>query len=263
MKRLIPFIAALLILCGSAYAETQKVTGIDQPQQAMGMPWFTGTQTVGKVSGQTASTASECGTYELLCENFENVGTPTGWLGLVNSYDFVNTTAPLRGSKSLKLICGNSCSVLGSVQAPSFTAQNTVYGHFMVQFNGSTVYGSPDIVAVYNSTTLLAHAWLNYDNTIGIRHGLGTPAYTPAINFGTTYHFYWKYSKGTGSNGILQIWLGTSKDRASATLTASCPDGTATAQADNIRHTYGGGDATCFTYIDQDYISATEFTTVP
>jgi hypothetical protein len=57
MKRLILFIAALLILCGSAYAETQKVTGVNQPQQTTGMPWFTGTQTVGKVSGQTATTA--------------------------------------------------------------------------------------------------------------------------------------------------------------------------------------------------------------
>jgi hypothetical protein len=201
--------------------------------------------------------ASECD-GKLICQNFEGAGydNSESWTGAGN-YDADYTTTVLRGSQSLALwLSGNETS-------PTFTASDTVYFHFRVRFKDDTTPPAENVLfRVRNSTTILGKMALQTDGTYTCRQGTGTTvagSTSPSAN--TDYHVWGQYSKSTGSNGIMKIYIGTDLNKP-ASADCSCTNGSETSQADNIYFVYSNTDANNVMVIDQILVKATEFTTV-
>jgi len=192
----------------------------------------------------------------MICQNFEGTGydnaeTWTGGTGVNADY----TTTVLRGSQSLQMSAG-------ALIAPTIVASGTVYGHFMFRCSDATPAGTRTIVRLENSVPAeLAEIHIRTTGYIRGEHGsvYGTDAANQLAD-NTTYHFWFHYSKGTGLNGVLEIWQGTTADRASATKIVNVTTGTSTG---DVVYLYMYGNTTESMVFDQIILDETAFLTVP
>lgn len=204
---------------------------------------------LGMFRGMGGSASPSGGVEYLINQNFEGTGYDNGetWTTDYGTPNPDYTTTVLRGSQSLYL------SEAG-IYSPSFTSSGTIYGHFL--FRKSANPGTAQIIIADPNNGYFFIYMLT--DTLKADHGSSENYGTYELANNTTYHVWFKYAKGTGSNGILQIWVGTTTNRADATLDINASDGSSTG---NITQVQLSGNWISSIY-DQILISQTEFTTV-
>jgi hypothetical protein len=157
---------------------------------------------------QTAwnGTAISCVDPYLVNTGFEETaGTPTGWAG---SADFDSTLIVLQGSQSC------SVSAITSKDAyVTFTGQSDLWGFYAFQM--TTLANFPHICLLKTAAgaDILQIRALN-TGAIRVYDG-GGEAGTGATDLAasTTYYMWFHYTKGSGSNGIIVIYLSTTTTR--------------------------------------------------
>lgn len=192
----------------------------------------------------------------LINQNFE---TPTtgfdngeSW-GTTGSVTF-NTSSPLAGTQDLKIAQGTN-----KVTSPTFAAQTNLWIKFMFLSDATTSstccpFG---LKGISNNDT----AYIIYVVTTGnIRLAHGTTFFTTGLNItaGQVYYFWFKYVKGTGSNGVFNFYYSTTSARP-ANPNAAITNGNGT--ADSIYFNLGNKSSTAANFrFDAVYASGTELT---
>jgi hypothetical protein len=139
----------------------------------------------------------------ILNETFEtNPGYDNTWSEVIGGDGVVNEdyTTALAGSQSLLISCPSSDQAR---LTNYFTATHSdVHCYFQVRFN--TFPGTGQVWWRLQDTTpaTVLSLELTASQQIRIRAGTGTAATVSAISTGTTYHFWVRYTKGTGANAF-------------------------------------------------------------
>ncbi len=192
---------------------------------------------LGVVGSQSPTTG---GGY-LINQNFEGTGydnsetwTETvGTNGSVNE-DYATSPAPLRGSQSLRIYAGDAGQNSNTI-SPVFTAQDTAYAHLMI--NGGSV-ASTFAFCVFLDSGLTARAWVSVvaGGALKVSEGAITATTVGTIVAATTYHVWFRYTKGTGADSIASVGFSeTTTEPTSGDNYASISNGAATAQITNIQ----------------------------
>jgi hypothetical protein len=223
----------------------------------------------------TLTGADFCGNY-LICQNFETATTgydnSENWTsstlgtGTVSPND--TTATVLRGWQQLKLysddVVANSTAHAAS---PSFTAQDHLFGHFRFKISAlPAATGYVQFFYATNGTNSAFKVLMNEDGRLGGSIGTEGAAYgsTTTIAINTLYHVWVEYTKGTGSNGALKLWIGTIGTKP-ATAELDKSNGNTSYQATLIRASAQQNTAATAMsiYFDQIFVSTTEIGNVP
>jgi len=182
--------------------------------------------------------ASVGGATYLINQNFEGAGYDNGetWTetgtGTLDE-DYATAPAPLVGSQSFRIAktgqTGRVVSVLPS-------DQSTCWGYFQINFTSSPANGTIWFSVLDVSATIVLSIEINTGSIIRVRSGSANASTVSTVTTATTYHFWWKYVKGTGANAVAQVAFQTSgTEPLSGNNFAQVTTGTATTDANNIR----------------------------
>ena len=175
---------------------------------------------------------AECDSY-LICQNFEGAGYDNGeiWTSGGVTVNPDEATTVLRGSQSLSI---SDTGANPWVYSPLFTAQAHVYGHFMFRTTDVTQAAAGQyIFELWNGEEAsLGAIYLAYNGVLRGYHGTATANGSTLVN-DTTYHIWWEYIAGSGSDGVLNIWLSTSTTKPGSP-DVSINTGTSTLAVDNV-----------------------------
>lgn len=147
----------------------------------------------------------DVGAYEnnyLIAEDAEGTGTPTGWNdGGSPGPDWDDSTNNLVGTESVSI--GTSSSNFAT--SPAFTDNSEVWVYFAFEVGAAS--GSVDMFRLLDSSNT-SQADVQYRSTgaLRIEHGSVT-ADTGALSSATTYYCWVQYIAGSGSDGVLRIWV--------------------------------------------------------
>ena len=183
----------------------------------------------GQMHGPIAPSVVAAGggaTY-LIDEDFEGTGKPTDWVDSTGAGDYDYTTGPLEGAQSLFLDGTGTTTVVFS---PTFTAQSTLWVHFMIKWSAQSA-ANVTTFGIRETNTLVAY--LNFRSTaetVRVYNGTTQTATTGWV-VGTTYHVWMKYVKGTGADGITEVYRSTTTTRGAALVTVT---GNATSDLNNL-----------------------------
>ncbi len=211
MKTLLSFLCAL---CVSALGQTFNVA----------------TANVGSINGAGAP----AGGY-LVNQNFEGTGydnsetwTETAVGGSVVNEDF--TDVVLAGSQSLRVYAAGQWDATGT--KTSFAAQSEVWAFFEIQMVWeSTVWV---LAHLQNSDSDMAYLYRKTATVMEIVCGGATAEATFSTSSGIPYFCWLHYTKGTGANALLDVYLATTSTRPGSP-TASITTGTSTNDVNMIR----------------------------
>lgn len=146
-------------------------------------------------------------------ENFEGVGYQNTWTpGGAEPYaDPDSTNVVMQGTNC----CSIGSAATFTYTASEFTAKTTVCGKFMVYKSdpGSGQNNSAKLtlsrLGVANDMEIAMWA----GGTIGVLHGTTATNGTYVMGQGTNYWVWFNFSKGTGTNGVLKVWVNDSDSR--------------------------------------------------
>lgn len=187
------------------------------------------TLTIGGVS-DTYTTTTVAGVGYLDEEKFEGTGAPSGWTtgGTVN-YDY--TTTVLEGAQS----CFIASSSYSNYIMKGFTASDTVYIAFKLRPLGVSPGGNTVFFEFLNGSTVLAEGFVT-DSALkpGVKIGGNSSAGNSTLTMGVnlTRYLKYRYTKGTGSNAVMTVWIST--DGVTWEQSATVLNGTSTLQADKF-----------------------------
>lgn len=200
----------------------------------------------------------------LVRQTFEGTGydnsetwTPTG------SPDPDYTGVILQGSQSYRFVQAADAAEYAET---SFTSTGTVYGYLILHPIARDSVSAVRIVAIRNSggSTQME---LRIVNTGALRliHGATTVTTSSTLSDGTTYHVWWRYTPGSGANGVGEVAWSTSaaSKPTSGNQYATTSAGTATGDIGNF---YLGNNAATPTQdivMDAVLISTTEIPASP
>lgn len=166
----------------------------------------------------------------ILHEGFESGGTPSGWTGTGVDFGYATAPAPLAGSFSLYGAASNS------VGAKVFgTVAGELHGYFI--YNTALSASSQGVLEIYAAATRQFRVRTLSAGTLRVYQTDGTTtAGTSAavITAGTNAHIWFRYLKGTGADGQLDLWVSANATKPGST-TLSLTNLTATVDADEIR----------------------------
>ncbi len=152
--------------------------------------------------------------------------------GYDNSESWTESSSPdedytglvLEGSQSLQVESGEG-------GRKGYTASDAVTACFIIRFTSAPTDFNAFVFVEDAFTNPLAQIYTNGGKFV-VQHGSSSDAGNLTLAANTTYYFRLEYSKGTGANGALNLYVGTTS--ASQTLDASTAAGTATDQAGSI-----------------------------
>lgn len=211
---------------------------------------------------------SSCTGFDI-CQNAEGTGydnseTPHEEVvsgGEVNEDD--TTATVLRGSQQIKILGAGSASSRINFPGPNetseFTARSTLWLHFRVKMADVTPSGINVILNVFNTSSgVVAQLDMRTTNDLRIYNGSSytTTSDNNLFTDATKKHVWVKYVKGTGSNGVTEVYLSNNGTRP-ASATYSITNGNATTDAVRIRFNEYNG-VTGGMYIDQIIARGTE-----
>jgi len=184
-------------------------------------------------SGESVTNNSaESGITYLVNQRFEGAGYDNGetWTTSVGTPDPDYTTTVLDGSQSLFL---NLATGTPARIRLDFLNQDTVYFYCLFRLVGSAPGGNRDIVAFGPNGS--ADQDLRIVVTSAGRLSTHITGVSPAdaLSFGTTYHLWARYSKGTGSDAVVEVAYSTDGTKPTS--------GTKYATATNLAHTAQAG----------------------
>lgn len=123
----------------------------------------------------------------------------------------VTTSAPLKGTRSVlsTWVAGSS---YGTFNATTFTASGkaTLYGYLYLNVS-ALPSAEQRLVLGLNGTTNLLQIAIMSTGALQLYSGatvVGTSA-TGTLATGTTYRVGWRYTAGTGTNGVVELYLAT------------------------------------------------------
>jgi hypothetical protein len=167
-----------------------------------------------------ALTVSATGTY-LFTESFEGTGYENGGWSTGGAVNPDYTTNVLDGTQSLNTI-GNQHIVR------SFQFGNAFYMYFKIRWNAWTDYEN---IVLWEDASWNSPAGLFADdNKISISHGTVAVLGTTSIATNSTYHVWVEWTKGTGTNGTMKLFVSTTGTKPS-TPEASITNGNGAATA--------------------------------
>jgi hypothetical protein len=181
--------------------------------------------------GRYYSAAAAGGPSYLLSENFEGAGYENAAWSESGTVDEDYTTTILAGSHSLGVTNGGSATYT----FPGATADE-VWGYCL--YRPHTAAGDPNFINLFDaSDNVLAWIWLNADGTVTVTDdGFHLDSTTATMTPGTTYSVWWRYKKGTGADGELQVWFNTSATHpGSGANDALVTNANGTAQVNKVR----------------------------
>lgn len=160
--------------------------------------------------------------------DYDNAGWTTGGGTAV---DPNYTGVVLEGSESLR---ANVSSSDAYAITPPWTDADTKYGYFRTQ--GVTVQAFNRIFAeVRLDTSKVMEIRRNSAGTVRITHGATSASTVATMSQGTTYHCWWRYTKGTGSDGVAEFAFSTDGVKpTSGDNYVTITTGTATTQCDRL-----------------------------
>jgi hypothetical protein len=179
--------------------------------------------------------ADECAGY-LVCQNFEGTGYDHSetWTETADgTVDEDYTTTVLRGSQSLYI---NDSTGTNETNI-QFGTTNPVYYFF--RYRPVSHSGNDQIMRMTTTAASASGNLLHLDSApsypLRAYHGTITADGTVSLAAGTTYYIWGKYQAASGgSNGIHQVWIGTSGLKSEATLDIDMSTGDDTDQAGRI-----------------------------
>lgn len=215
---------------------------IDYTQPGNGLEGTTGGADVATIaSAAVTNNSTQSAVTYLINQNFEGTGYDNGetWTETGTVYaDY--TTSPLRGSQSLSLSTADYANT-----RVDFTAQNSIYFHFLFSISADTTSQFFEIMNTgtsFVSVKYIAGGFLR----IG---GTSQNATVSGVAINTPYHVWGRYT----NDGTLDIRYNTTTDYDTATA-ASTTTNSDTAQANRVRFI---SDTTANKKIDQFIVSPT------
>lgn len=198
------------------------------------------------VVGTTAAPAcadSSC-TEFLVCENFQTATTgydsglawseTVGTNGVVEAAD--TTATVLRGTQQLKLYAGDAGQYSISRTTNAYASPATTYVHFRWKTPDTTPSSSDDFFYILDSSgNILCCLKLITTGTVRLYHGTAYQASAGTLSNDTLYHIWIEYTKGTGSDGVAKVWIGTTSTKPGSTFTTNVTNGTATADSGKLQ----------------------------
>jgi hypothetical protein len=181
------------------------------------------------VTPQTPTASGECDNY-LLCQNAEGTGydnsesyTETGTV----DEDYTGTV--LRGSQSINLASASSI-----VSASDFSAQSTIWGFVRVHSTDWDAAASDSWLIGFTKSggSVAGGIKIESDGTLKAYHGSAQTA-TESLVDSTTYYVWCKYVKGTGADGVIELYLSENTTRGAADRSNS--SGTETNDIINVK----------------------------
>lgn len=201
----------------------------------------------------------------LLQETFEGTGydNPQGvTFSETGTVDENETGVVLDGSQSASITYTTATG--GITTVPALTAVDSIYSYFLFRMTAMPTTIT-SIYLIQTGATVIGQIYVLADGRMGARQGTGTAAYTVnTVSINTTYHVWFRYSKGTGSNGIATVGFSTDGTKpTSGNGFAQCTNGNKTDQANTCK-LYGNKDGTGgVNYYDKWYVSDSEIGSNP
>jgi hypothetical protein len=169
----------------------------------------------------------------LLSDNLEyadtTAATAGGWTTTgTPTWGYATSPAPLEGSRSLR-ITNNSSSVV-----KSFSATGEIWAYFIVHIEASS--GNAGFFRILNSSdeSIFRLLRLDTNNALRIYNGSVTVTTDSLMDEAATRHIWIRYVKGTGSNGVSEVYVSTTATKpGSPTLTVT--NGNATTDAVKVQ----------------------------
>jgi hypothetical protein len=170
---------------------------------------------------------------DLLDEGFEGLGTPSvGWTE-TGTVDWDYATSPLEGAQSLNI--RRDLNGAYGVYYSGFSV-NEAWGHFLVRVK--SMPGTYDYLfdSLDNNFNYPLRIRINASGTLTINgFGYSNQTTVDAMSTDTTYHVWWHYKKGTGSNSIVSAAFSTTSTRpSSGNKFVGITNGTNTATLDYV-----------------------------
>ena len=157
------------------------------------------------------------------------------------------------GAQSLNIIStGNNDNT-----REEFTANDTAYGHVMFRY--ASLNGTTDLVHFRSSGGVRLIVRTSGAGALTLLHGSASVAVTDALSANTWVHIWFRYTKGTGADGVAEISWSTDTTRpTSGTKYATLSNGTATSTVNEL---YLGQNAneTHTIYYDQAFVDEAGF----
>lgn len=214
-------------------------------------------------SSQAAPTCDDSSsTGFLVYENGEGTGFDNpfnAWEDIIETVDEDNTTSPMRGAQHIHLTYG---AATARAFIP-FTSSTTVYGFFRYKVSDATPADTTYIFLLLNGETEIMSIRLYPDGNLLLYVNETLEDYTDVtLSSNTEYHIFFRYSQGTGANGVAWIEVGNSSfyiPTGSGTGYASTTVHTATSAVTRAELIEDMGDDE---YYDQILIKPAAFTEV-
>jgi hypothetical protein len=145
----------------------------------------------------------------LLSEDWEGTGTPSGWTHSTGDILPDYTTTILDGAQSLYVPTPRAAD------SPSFAAQSELWLYCMFRFVNAPTSSNRYLLGLYNSggSAVGLVAVASSSLTPAVRHGTLTGSSGSDLALNTTYHLWFHWKKGTGSNGEAEAYISTTATR--------------------------------------------------
>jgi len=161
-------------------------------------------------------------------EGFEGTGAPTNWASS-GTVDWDATDVVLTGVQSCKIN-----SDLAIAQYQPTVAADEFYVFFQFKPTAVATTGSRNLLLFYSSTSAVqASVYINASK-IQIGHGTSIATGSTTLIAETKYYLWCYWVKGTGSDGVINVHLSTTKTKP-ASPEVSIINGSTTLQTNRIR----------------------------
>lgn len=147
----------------------------------------------------------------LINEDFEGVGTPSGW-GVVGTPSFDNVASPLSGVQDLI-----QNATANSDANYVFTDAAEIWIAFELSYN-TLPTASSLIIALYDSPGFTKAGAIIFDvnGKLSASDGTATSTTTDIMATGTKYYIWLHVLKGTGANAVIEVEFSTTNTRTGA-----------------------------------------------
>lgn len=184
---------------------------------------------LGTVAGFSVTNGSLL-SLEILRQDFESAAAIPGWTLEGTSSVWVSVEGTLAGVNSAYT------HTAGRMTPPTFppTPELWIYGMFTAATTPSST--SRYAVEILDAGGVLLCRWrLGSALLSAIGNGEIYSANSTAIVIDTPYHFWMRYVKGTGANGVAELWISPTAVRGAAIITRTISTGAATADAVKVQ----------------------------
>ena len=144
----------------------------------------------------------------LVYENFEGVGKPSGWVDNTGTPDYDYSVDPIVGAKSLML----DGTVARENNYVDFSDTGNVWTRFAVM-TLNVASGYNEIFYIRNVGTRLASLKTFPDGRCQLISGSSTPIYASSIADNVPFYVWINYVKGTGANSEAHLYFSTTIKR--------------------------------------------------